>query len=231
MAAYIACLRFATRFNEASGTIVQFLEYFGVKPDSHVGASIERMRTGLVTLCEMGYLKHKVTDMRRMGPNQGISCQFKPNCGWRIDEYPLAILFSIKEINQAVRTAGISKWTGVDNLVDVLYLTATLRSYMDTPAEIINPTVRFEESVAFVDYNTCMSSLDITERKLQTRLKRMQNAGLGVYQVVVLEHPTIRKKPKMILAVNKSDKAASILTKARKNLRSYYDGYTLKIER
>lgn len=229
LAAYLASLRFSTRFNEATGTITQYLNFYGVKVDSHVGATIDRMRNGIVGLCEAKYLDSPIVDAKKLGPNQGFTIPFKPNRGWRYSEYPLAILFTISEIAKATKAAKGQRWTGADNLIDVLYLSAILRSNMDTPTKEINPRYRYEYSVATVDYRTIKDQLQISDQKMLTRLKRMKSAGLGVFQFVMLSHSGAKTKKRFLLYAHNTRMASIVIREAKRNLRSYYQGYTLSV--
>ena len=226
IAAYLAAMRFSTRYNEATGSIKQYLDYFSYPTDHHIGATNDRMKSGLITLASLGALNITPKQAAALKPNEHFNIKFKPNWGWSFKEYPLAIMYPIKEIDKAVELVKKKRWTIADSIVDVLELVGYLRSYMETTTETMNPYDRWNEGMTMVDYNSTTSLLGVGSRRLDIRLERMKALGFGRYRKVKLKGGTLNYARTFLLFVNKSnaDQEIKVLNKAKRNLLNFYTG-------
>lgn len=226
--AYVAAMRYCTRFREATGTFNMYLEYLAAKPDAHQGGSSERMRQAVTTLCEMNVFVVEPQKVRRLGPNQGFLLPFSMEYGWEPRERALCITIPTNEVNSAIRMARSKKWTGVESFVEVLHLAAYLRAFMDTTTLSLAPFSRKTQAVGILDYKACLDTLGITPNKLAKRLARVQECGLGGYQRVTLVPPAKRQKHlELIIFVAQGYRYRDQIRKACKALEAYYHTYNL----
>lgn len=231
---YILALRYCTRFGEATGSINQYLRYFGVNPDSHQGNTNDRMREGLITLAKMGVFEGKRgTDVRKLVPNEMFRWKFASEWGWDFKDYPLGVLFSIAEIEYSTRVAKSQRWTGLENYFQILYLMGYLRCFMEVPSSDLTPRKRWEQAIGIVDFNTVRKLLGIGANKLLMRLQRINTSKLGLIRIIRLTNKRHPKEagPTLIVAINKSDREMETLLRAKNGIRRYYEGYEMRISK
>lgn len=226
IAAYIATMRFSTRFGETTGSIRQYLEYFGYKLNPHIGASNDRMKSGLTELAKLKVIDMSPTEAADLKPNEHFCIDFKPNWGWTYKEYPLAIMYPIKEIDKAVQLVQNKKWGNQDSIIEILELVGFLRSYMETTTETLSPYERWNQAVAIVDYKSTTTQLNLTNSKLTLRLDRMKELNFGRYRKIKLKGGPAGSGRFFLLFVNRTDSntETAVLNKAKRNLLNFYKG-------
>lgn len=230
VAAYIACLRYSTRFNEITGSIGEYIRMFGAKVDLHTGNTADKMKQALVGLCEKNILGGGVINMRKTTWNQGIFLPFEKNYGWKPLTLDMHVLFTVKEIAQACRVAKRNQWQGADNLIEVLNTLAYMRSHMNVASDTISPRVRFNQASAIIDFNTCVRHCGLTEKKLNTHLERIRKTSLGVPQRLLISKPDSNKdQTDVIILANRSKDSTNVLSKVRSALKDFYQGYQIKV--
>ena len=231
LGAYIAGMRNSTRFNEMTGSIESFLTLFGITPDAHKDAVNARMREALYALCRKKILKTTtIADVRKLQPKEYFKWEFASQQGWRYTEYPLSILFSIKEIEKAIHIAKSQKWTGTENLIEVMYFMAYLRTFMECSPNAITPKLRWSNSVAIIDYETVKSALNLTTKKLHERLQRISTARFGEAKLLTFISNESTQIIRVLVVVNYTKVRAEVFVKAKDSLRKFYEGYTMNVE-
>lgn len=232
LAAYIAALRHSTRFNEATGSIVQYLRWLGYNPNLRIGGTNDRMRTALARLAGLRILDIRAAEVRSFRPNESFCIPFGSHWGWSQTLYPVGALFKIGEINTACRRSREKQWGSHDGLMYVLQLVARLRLQMETTVETISPSQRWNDAMAIVNFDDWVRYFGISERKLLLRLDRARITGFGDAKRIDLRGPTQAESQRILIFANRVKGAPNkaVFRKAKNNLAEFYSNCDL-IER